>query len=382
MRPNERSRTVDIQVKYAESEEELKAVFQLRYEIYNQEMHLEAASIDHEMKVLTDSSDGTARILYATVDGEIAGTVRLHWGGDAPFPAEFYETYDLARFESVVSSDQMVVFTRFMARKQYRGTLLPFQLLGAIAQFSLDKNVRLSFCDCQPHLLNLYTRLGYRTYTNTFNDVMAGLLVPLVLVVEDLEHFQRINSPLLGFAAKDFDPPVPREILSLIPHAPAIQSVSPETAAQWAESFGLLSESHERTGSILAGLGEDEITKLMKRSFVIKCQRNDLIIRKNSVDRTMFIVLSGLVEVREGDSVVAALTKGDVVGELAFLLHAQRLSDVYAASEDVQIMSLNEKAVMGLIEAEPVIASRLFYNLSKVVGAKLVSLYQWTFAQE
>ncbi len=372
---------MDIQVRYAETENDLQKIFRLRYEIYNQEMNLESAAVDHEKKVLTDANDDTARLLYATVDGEMVGTLRIHWGGDAPFPLEFNETYDLSRFESVVSPDQMVIFSRLMVRKQFRGTLLPFQLLGAIAQFSLDKKAQLSFCDCQPHLLNLYTRLGYRTYTKTFNDVLLGLLVPLVLVVEDLAHFQRLNSPLLGFATGDFNPPVPRQILSLIPQAPTIQSVATEAAAQWARSYGLLSDSHERTDTIFDGLNEDEVTKLMKRSFIIKCELNDLIIRKNSVDRTMFIILSGLVEVREGTQVVAVLAQGDVLGELAFLLHADRLSDVYAASEDVQVLSLNEKAVLGLMENEPAIASRLFYNLSKVVGAKMVSLYQWTFAQ-
>lgn len=372
---------MDVQIGYAESEEDLQAVFQLRYQIYIQEMNLESASVDQEMKMLTDAYDDTARILYARVDGEIVGTVRLHWGGRAPFAAQFFETYELERFQSVATPDQMVIFTRFMVRKQYRGTMLPFQLLGAIAQYSLDKKVRLSFCDCRPHLLNLYTRLGYRTYTKTYNDALFGLMVPLVLVVEDLAHFQRINSPLLTFAGKDFNPAVPHDILSLIPQESAIQSVTNEAAAQWSQSYGLLSDAHERIGSILAGLDEDDIARLMKRSFVIKCELNDLIIRKHSVDRTMFIVLSGLIEVREGDRVVAVLTRGDVVGELAFLAHAERLSDVYAASEDVQILSLNEKVILGLLDDEPAIASRLFYNLAKVVSARMVSRYQWTAAQ-
>lgn len=372
---------MDIQIKYAKSEEELMAIYRLRYEIYNKEMNLDSAAVDHEKQVLTDTNDDTARILYATADGDLVGTVRVHWGGDAPFPEEFNETYDLSRFEPVVSPDQMVIFTRFMVRKQFRGSLLPFQLLGTIAQFSLEKDVRLSFCDCQPHLLNLYTRLGYRTYTKTYNDIMLGLLVPLVLVVEDLDHFRRINSPLLGLSPSDFNPPVPKEILSLIPQAAAIQAVASEAAAEWARTYGLLSESHERTSTMFDGLNEDEITKLMKRSFVISCELNDLIIRKTSVDRTLFIILSGLVEVREGKQVVAVLSEGDVLGELAFLLHAERLSDVYAASEDVKLLSLNEKAVLGLIENEPAIASRLFYNLSKVISAKMVSFYEWAFAQ-
>ena len=371
---------MDIQVKYATSEDELNAVYNLRYQIYVEELQEEWEVTDHENKMLRDSDDATGRILYATDGDEIAGTVRLHWGEDAPFSEEFHETYDLKRFESVVPQNRMVIFTRFMVKKKYRGSLLPFQLLGEIAKFSLEKTVQLSFCDCQTYLLNLYTRLGYRTYTKTYNHEDVGLLVPLVLVVEDIAYFQQINSPLLAFADPTYNPPAPKEILALIPHAPAVQSVTQEAAAQWARSFGLLSESHERNGIIFDGLDEEDVAKLMKRSFIIQCQLNDVIIQKNSVDRTMYIVLAGLVEVREGNQVLAVLSQGDVVGELAFLLHAERLSDVYAATEDVQILSLNEKAVLGLIENEPAIASRLFYNLSKVIGVKMVSLYQRTFA--
>ena len=82
---------MDIQVRYAESEDDLQAIFRLRYEIYIQEMNMESASVDRNLEMLTDSSDDTARILYATVDDEMVGTVRLHWGGAAPFAAEFFE---------------------------------------------------------------------------------------------------------------------------------------------------------------------------------------------------------------------------------------------------------------------------------------------------
>lgn len=371
---------MDIEIGYAESPEELQAVFRLRYEIYHQEMHIESTAVDHENRILKDAHDDTALILYARVDGDIAGTVRLHWGGRAPFATEHVKTYDLERFLAVAAPEQMVIFSRLMVRKQYRGTMLPLQLFGAIATYSLEKRVRLSFCDCQPHLLNLYTRLGYRTYTKTYNDAWFGLLVPLVLVIEDLAHFERINSPLLAFAGRGFQPAVPDDLLALLPQEPVIQPITEAATAHWAQSYDLLADSHERTSSILAGLGEEEIARLMKQSFLIQCEKNDLIIRKHSVDRTMFIVLSGQVEVREGERVVAVLTRGDVVGELAFLAHAERLSDVYAATDDVRIMSLNEKVILGLIDQEPAIAARLFYNLARVVGTRMVSRYQWTAA--
>ena len=77
---------MDIQVRYAETQDELQAIFRLRYEIYNQEMNLESSAIDHQYQQLTDANDDTARILFATVDNELVGTLRLHWGGTPHSP--------------------------------------------------------------------------------------------------------------------------------------------------------------------------------------------------------------------------------------------------------------------------------------------------------
>ena len=366
---------MDIQVRYAETESEREAVYRLRYEIYNREMNLESPAVDHDRRVLTDANDDTARILYATVDGELAGTLRIHWGGDAPFPDEFEETYQFDHFRPVVADEEMVVFSRLMVRKEHRGSMVPVEFFAHIARFSIAQGARLTFCDCQPHLLNLYTMIGYRTYATTYNDIMMGLLVPLVVVVEDLAHFRAIGSPLLQFSGEDFRPDPPTDILALLPAAPTVQPVPGDAAADWARTFGLLAESHEETTPIFEGLSDDAVNQIMQRSFVITCEKDDLVIQKRAVDRTMFIVLAGLLEVREGDRVVAVASRGDVLGELAFLLHGERLSDVYAASDDAKVLSLNEKAVMSLMEEQPAIAARLFLNLSRVVAAKVTSLY-------
>lgn len=43
---------MDIQVKYAETEDELQVIFRLNHEIYNQEMHLESPSVDPQNGVI------------------------------------------------------------------------------------------------------------------------------------------------------------------------------------------------------------------------------------------------------------------------------------------------------------------------------------------
>lgn len=365
---------MDIQIGYADTPAEREAVYRLRYDIYAREMNLESAAVDHERQQLFDVNDETARLLTATVDGELVGTLRIHWGGDAPFPDEFDDTYDLSHFQPATTPDQIVVFSRLMVRKEFRGSMVPVQFFATIAKFAVDTRARLTFCDCQPHLLNLYTRLGYRTYTRTYDDPLMGLLVPLVLVVEDLAHLRAISSPLLAFeAGEGFEPAPPEDLLALLPATPTVQSVTRDDAAEWASSYGLLDDAHDEAGGLLAGLTDEEVAHVMDRSFLITCEKGDVVIQRRAVDRTMFIVLSGRLEIVVGDVLVAVAGPGDVIGELAFLLRAERTADVVAASDDVRILSLNEKALMGLTDAHPATAARLFANLAKTIGTKLVS---------
>ncbi len=371
---------MDVIVGQARTPEERAAVHRLRYDIYGREMNLDSDAVDHAAEVITDANDEHGRLLTATVDGELVGTVRVHWGGDAPLPEEFRRTYHLDMFEPTVNERQMVVFTRLMVRPAFRGTMVPVQLFAAIAQLAVDVRARLSFCDCQPHLLNLYTGIGYRTYAHTENDPLMGLLVPLVLVVEDLDHLRRTGSPLLSFStAEGFTPDHPADILRLLPASPAIGTVPVEAAAAWARGYGLLAGSDGRVG-FFDGIADEDLHHVVDRGFVIRCERGDLVIQDRAVDRTMFVVLSGLLEVVEGEEVVAVAAPGDVLGELAFLLHGDRTATVRAASDDVEVLSLNEKALLRLQEAQPHLAAQVFLNLSRALATKLVSLHETVWA--
>ncbi|MCP4411791.1 MAG: cyclic nucleotide-binding domain-containing protein, partial [Gammaproteobacteria bacterium] len=53
-----------------------------------------------------------------------------------------------------------------------------------------------------------------------------------------------------------------------------------------------------------------------------------------------FIILEGTVELRNGDHVTEVKSSGDVIGAVAFLLHSERLADMYAVTDDVEILSM------------------------------------------
>ncbi|MCP4414328.1 MAG: GNAT family N-acetyltransferase [Gammaproteobacteria bacterium] len=208
---------MDIQFKFATTTEEREAVYRLRYEIYVTERHSYQDIADHENKLLFDDHDQTARLLYATVGDEVVGSLRLNWGADAPFTEEIMTAYEIQRFLPTVPMDQMIIFSRFMTRSDYRHKGISFQFLAAMFTFFLENGLQLAFCDCRPHLINSYVRLGFRTYTKTYNDNITGLLVPLVMVVEGSDYFKKVASPLLPLQKKySLHSNVPDQVASLI----------------------------------------------------------------------------------------------------------------------------------------------------------------------
>ena len=86
----------------------------------------------------------------------------------------------------------------------------------------------------------------------------------------------------------------------------------------------------------------------------------------------MFVVLDGNLEVRDGEKLLRVMSPGDVFGEVAFLLERPRTADVYAATDDVRILSLSESTLRKTIAAEPDVAAQLLLNIAKILCHRIV----------
>lgn len=368
-----------IQVKYAETEAERNEAYRLRHEIYIEELGDNKVPSDG---LMTDVIDDQARILMAFDDDKLVGTLRISWGGDGPLAAKLYKYFKLSRFSSVVVEDHIIVFDRFVVKPQCRGTQVPFQLLAAIAIFSLDHHVQLAFCSCNPHLLNLYLGLGFRTYASNYDSGGVGILVPLIFVCEDLDYLSKVGSPLLSFAkGHTFTSDVPAKITPLIALGkPGLESAKEEKITEWVQAYDLLSQTGSNRISIFQDMSEADVKKILESSHIIECKTDDYVIVSGRGFYSIFVILSGSVEIRAGDKVTAIRTEGDVIGEIGFLLKGRRMADVVAITDNVRILSLREKTIHQLQETEPTLTSQLMHNLARIVALKMVSLYQRTFS--
>lgn len=359
----------------AVTEEEKRAVYRLRYDVYVEEMGRYQAVADHAQRMLYEDCDEQSRLSYAAVDGEVVATARLTWGGDGPIPQRMIDQYGLAPFLAELPASAIAVGERAMVRPHLRGTDLLLRMMGGGMQFANDNRIQLVFGDCEPHLLNLYLGLGQRTYSKTnVNSAEAGYLIPLVLVIEDVQYLRQLNSPLLEFV-RDFgaDARIPACIQRALADGSAVVSrLHTTSAAYWSEVHGALSELGTHRISALDGFSEEEAARCLTKSTIIECRNGDRVLKKGGVARNLFVVLDGTLEVRDGDGVHGVLGPGDVFGEMAFLLERPRSRDVYAITDGARILSLSEANLRSLIESDPAIAARLLLNISKMLCLRIL----------
>ena len=359
----------------AESEAEREAVFRFRYDIYVEEMGRYRDVADHAARRFSEPEDAVSRIVYAGRDGRVVGTARLTWGGLGPIPERMVRQYGLAPFLERLPPEAIAVGERAMIAPALRGSDLVLEMIGRGMRFANANRIQLSFGDCEPHLLNLYLELGYRPYSrDNVNSREAGYLIPILFANEDVAHLRRIGSPLLEFAT-DFgaEARVPEWLDGLLEAGTSVTSSRLTSArAYWSQVHGALSELAGRRLSALDGMSEDEARRCLEKSNIIECDAGDRILKKGGTARNMFVVLDGALEVRDGDAVVATLGPGDVFGEMAFLLERPRSMDVYAASDDVRILSLSESLLRKMIDDDATVAAQLLLNVAKMLSLRLL----------
>ena len=352
-------------IQIATTDAERRAIFRLRYTVYVEEMQIFGDVADHKLGTLSDSNDPTARLMYATVDGEVVGTLRLNLGKDASFSEEFNQTYNLARFRPAASDEQMMILTRFMVKEEYRGTPLAFQMICEIARIGVEEGIEIAFCDCQPHLIRYYQRIGFRGYESpVYNDPEFGIMVPMAFLFGDPAYLRSIRAPVHRIIAGGN--PNHDAACRLLQHwgTPNVQDMDKEADV----------ETVLRDVPFFEGLEKKEAKAIASRGYVFDVAPGDRVIRQGQTARTVFVVLSGSLEMRSGEGFHTEATSGDVVGESAFLLSIRRPADVYAGIEGARVLSLDEQRLQRLVNKPNRLAALLLLNMSKALARKITAM--------
>lgn len=351
-------------------------VYRFRYDIYVQELGRYGDVADHEGRRLVEVEDELARLKLVKNGDQVIGTARLSWGGvPGALNERIVEQYDLRPFLDAVPHEHLAVGERLMFAPEYRGGPLLFKFVSESLTEFREMGIQLFFGDCEPHLLNSYQSLGYRPYTRRHvNKAETGYLIPIVFVTGDLDYLRSIGSPLAKVLDREgVDPGVPDGLDGLMADSKSILSYRLDSQG---DEWALLQERIREVGfqelSLFSGMSADEIEVCLQKSVRIDCQKGDILIKKGNPAKNLYALIRGNLEVRSEDEVVAVRSPGDIIGEIAFFMSLPRTMDVIAATDDVEVVSFSESALRKLIKTQPDAATKLLFNMSRLLCMKVV----------
>ncbi|MBI3246649.1 MAG: MMPL family transporter [Deltaproteobacteria bacterium] len=154
---------------------------------------------------------------------------------------------------------------------------------------------------------------------------------------------------------------------------PALLATTP-VITLWNVLYLKLGRDPHKTIPLFAGLRpfQAKIVTLMGelRSF----PKDEAIIRRGEQGNEMYVLISGTADVfipaPNGNRRVNTLERGDVFGEMGLLRHHERTADVMA-TEEVEVLAVNERFLDRIKRRYPRIATEIFFNLSKILSDRL-----------
>jgi hypothetical protein len=366
----------DVEIIEVRTDAEREEVYRFRYDIYVEEMGRYGDVADHQGRRLVEPDDELAQLNLIRYEGRVIGTARLSCGAvPGALNQRIVEQYDLQPFLDAVPHEHLAVGERLMFPPEYRGGPLLFKFISESLMEFRKMGIQLFFGDCEPHLLNPYQSMGYRPYTRRHvNKPETGYLIPIVFVTGDLDYLKSIGSPLWGVLKDDgADPGVPENLDELLAGTKSILSYRLDSKG---EEWALLQERIREVGfqelSLFGGMSDEEIEACLQKSVRIDCQKGDTLIKKGNPAKNLYAVIQGNLEVKSGDEIVAVRSAGDIIGEIAFFMALPRTMDVVAATDDVEVVSFSQSALRKLIKTQPEAATKLLFNMSKLLCMKVV----------
>ena len=348
-----------IKINEAKREEERQAIFRFRYKVHIEELNRQIPGVDHVREQIRDGFDDWGHLVYAEIDGRIVGTVRLNIGGLAEFPNELARVFRLPHFEQFnPGARNFFLGTKLMVDPEYRKTLVSFRLMLRGYEVMRENRVQFSFSGCNPYLIPMYEQLGYRTMGTGFQDPGYGLVVPIVLLPEDVGHLAAVRSPFLRLARKKENSLAAKTWFSDNFSADRYQ-VSATTSEQDRWNYvARLTGSPLAKIPLLSGLSDQEAKKFLRISTPFGCGEGQQFIRRGDVCNELNLLLKGAMVCKTLAGRTEHIRPGDIIGDIGLLEQKHHQIDAYAVS-DCELLAISRTPFEKLRRTLPGLASKL-----------------------
>jgi len=303
--------------------------------------------------------------LYAVKDTQkkqIVGCVRLTAAEQLAAIPDSRAEYLLDRFPTALLK-RTNVFTRLAILPPYRKTAASLVLLKKLYDDALADDALASLLSCEPGLYAGYLRMGFRPLGGVHQGALGGFRIPMVAILHDLDHLRRIRSPLLRQLA-EAKPPLPQDAVEWYRGLEAQDGPIDPGVAFHADGAGGDAHAQLTTGLTAAGR-----TALLRNAMDVKCGHRDVVLSAGDGGRNMGFVQQGVVQVEDGDRVIAVLGEGELFGEMAVVLNTTRTATVVAVGNDTRVLMLSQTCFDRLKNPKDV--TQVWRNLARVLATRL-----------
>lgn len=370
----------------AKSQAEREAVYSLRYRAFVGELQRQFSDVDHERKWLYDGDDGKphSTILYTGTPQDMTGTLRLRTWAPGQVPAREARWWSMDRFPGIEKLTTAEI-GRLTVKPDARGKLiLPALVRASYEHLAGQRNADLLFCLCSPGHVRHYQKFGMAPFGGSLVNSGSGLIqIPLVTVLSDGPGFKRKGSFLAPLVKKYFGPGK-RRPLDTTPFRHLLQPdelpVESDPAKVWETVQESLHEeqSEEQSGQTFIEACSATIKKLTKSGFVLNLQEGQLLFREGIRDQEVYIVLEGEFEVFRDTRAITLLTRGDLIGEIAFFSGSGQRSASVRALTKGRLLVLRRKFLQELTHSDPEAGFQILMNMSRVMAHRLEHLLKAT----
>ncbi len=110
----------------------------------------------------------------------------------------------------------------------------------------------------------------------------------------------------------------------------------------------------------------DVLTRIAQIAEEIRCEQNHVIFKEGDHGDSMFIIISGKVDVIQNDHSITQLQRGTCIGEMALLDQEPRSADAITLEESV-LLKIDQEGFFQLMASNPEIMKQIVKILTRRV---------------
>lgn len=187
------------------TDEELTPLLKLRYRIFVEQQRKPLPGVDLARGIVCDRFDSAATHFY--VNDEIGGIVACGRATLGEWPEWCDPAFSVPALATFQRS-QLYYISKVMMNPDLRSPSAISKIFVAMYRNGRSAGAPFGIANCNPKLVPLYVRFGWRQFGPTFQDPYAGEQVPILIVAHDAEYLRKTNRQLFEASQEFANDPV------------------------------------------------------------------------------------------------------------------------------------------------------------------------------